>query len=174
MRGQRLPYQYGAGSYLPVSTGPPRGLIVPGRPPSPVVVAVWLLFVRAGLGVFTTVVTLAGRSAFKADLLKQDPTISGARLDSLTNAVVLIVVVVATIGVVISVVLAFQVRKGRNWARIVVIVLEALGILAGVASIAQTMPALSHALSLLGALFDATLITLLTQPRSNRYFSTGW
>jgi hypothetical protein len=156
--------QYGGGYYMP-----PRP-ILRGPAPRSVVYATWLLFLRAGLGALAIVVVLASRTTFKRQLVHHDPTFSAARIDSLVTAATVIVLVAATLGMVLSVVLAFGVRKGQDWARIVTYVVAGLGIVAGVASITQTAPMSSHIVSLVAALLDVVLVTLLAQPQNNRYF----
>jgi hypothetical protein len=71
---------------------------------------------------------------------------------------------------VLYILLALQVGKGKNWARIVTWVLASLGVLSGLAALAQPEPALSRILSIIGLLVDIAIIVLLAQRPSNEYF----
>jgi hypothetical protein len=68
------------------------------------------------------------------------------------------------------VLLAMQVRKGKNWARIVTWVFAGLGVLGSLGSIVQVAPPLSHVVSIVTGLLDLAVIILLAQRSSNEYF----
>jgi uncharacterized membrane protein len=79
--------------------------------------------------------------------------------------------VFGVIFLVLYVLLALQgVRKGRNWARIVTIVLAALGVVSLAASFAQAEPALSRVVTFLTAVIDVAIIVFLTQRPSRDFF----
>ena len=66
--------------------------------------------------------------------------------------------------------LARQVGKGRNWARIVTWVIAGLSLLSFVSTAVGDNPGLSKALGAVGALLDLGIIVLLAMGPSNEYF----
>ena len=153
---------------MPAET--PPSPVARGPAPSTVSSATLLMLIRAGLGVLGIIVVLATKNTLKQEIFKKNPTVDAARLDTLLNAAVVIGVVVGLVFIVLYVLLAFQVRKGKNWARIVTWVFAGLGILSALGSLAQPEPALSRAVTLLSAVLDIAIIVLLVQRTSNQYF----
>jgi hypothetical protein len=81
--------------------------------------------------------------------------------------------VAAVTGIVILlfyVFLAFQIRRGANWARIVTWVIAGLGILGALVSLGQPDPPISRILGVIVALIDLAVVILLATRESNRYF----
>jgi hypothetical protein len=78
--------------------------------------------------------------------------------------------VIGIVFIVLYVLLALQVRKGRNWARIVTWVLAALGVLNALGSLAQPQPGFSRVVGLIAGLIDVAIIVFLLQRPSNEYF----
>ena len=66
--------------------------------------------------------------------------------------------------------LALQVQKGKNWARVITWIIAALGVLSALASLAQTTTGGSRVASLVGGVVDLAIIILLAQKASNDYF----
>ena len=110
--------------------------------------------------------------AFRDDLRKQirdkNPGYSASKLDSVVNTAITIGVVIGIVILVLYVLLALQVRKGKNWARIITWVLAGLGVLSGLASLAQTQTPFQRVTTLIGAVIDLAIIILLA--RANDYF----
>lgn len=163
--------QYGAGpGYTPMPGEPPRGPAVRGTAPPSVITAVRLMLTGAALSVLGIIVLVATKDTLKKEIAKRNTGYSPQKLDDALNAFIVLTVVIAIIIVVLYVLLAFQVRKGKNWARIVTWVLAGLGVLAGLASFAQPEPALSRVLTIVGALIDVGIIVLLAGKPANEYF----
>jgi uncharacterized membrane protein len=76
----------------------------------------------------------------------------------------------AVIFIVLYVLLALQVQKGKNWARIITWILAAFGVLNALSSLAQTNTGGSRATGLIGGVIDLAIIILLAQKASNDYF----
>lgn len=161
---------YGAGPYNPMPGEPPRGPVVRGPAPAPVRNSVRLMLVQAGLSVLGFIVLLATKDTLRNEIAKKNTGYDTAKLDDVVNAAVSIGIVIGIVFTVLYVLLALQVGKGKNWARIVTWVLASLGVLAGLASLAQPEPALSRILSIIGLLIDIAIIVLLAQRQSNEYF----
>jgi hypothetical protein len=146
----------------------PRGPV--GLPPSSVVNATRLMFVSAALGVIGLIVLLASKSNLRDQIAKKNPDYDAHKLDTVVNAAVAIGITFGVIFIVLYVLLALQVKKGKNWARIVTWVLAALGVLSALSSLAQTNTGGSRAASLVGGVVDLAIIVLLAQKPSNDYF----
>lgn len=148
--------------------GPPS--VAAGPAPAPVENAVRLMFARAALTALGLIALLATKSSLRDQLRKSNADVSADRLDSLTNTAITIGIVVGIIFIVLYVLLALQVRKGKNWARIVTWVLAALGVLGALAAFRQDSPPISRVLALLGGIIDLAIIVLLAQRPSSEFF----
>jgi len=128
------------------------------------------MFVRAGLGLLGVLVVLATKDTLKAEILKKNPTADGARLDSLLNTSLIVGIVIGLVFIVLYVLLALQVRKGKNWARIVTWVLAGIGVLGTLAAFAQPSPVASRVLTLISGIVDVVIIVFLALGPSSQYF----
>ncbi len=148
----------------------PTGPASRGPAPAPVLTAVKLMFVRAVLGLLSLLTLFATKSSLKAQILKANPTADTSKIDTLLSAAIGVSVVIGLVFVVLYVLLALQVRNGRNWARIVTWVVAGLGVLSGLASMMQPAPALTRVLTLIAVVLDIAVIVLLAQRPSGAYF----
>jgi hypothetical protein len=156
------------GGELPPAPRPPEGWSVPqaGPPPSTVVNAVRLMLLRSAIGVISLIVLFATKDDLKKRILKHTPSAS----DSTVNASLGVAAGIGIVILVFYVFLAFQIRKGANWARIVTFVIAGLGILGALISLGQPDPPLSRALGIIVAVIDVAVVVLLASGRSNRFF----
>jgi len=141
-----------------------------GPPPQPVVTAARLMFVGAALGLINLIVVLASKSSLRDQIARKNPDFDAHQLDTAVNAAVAVGIVFGIIFTVLYVLLALQVQKGKNWARIVTWILAALGVLGALASLAQTTTGGSRVLSLISGVLDVAIIILLAQKVSTAYF----
>jgi nitrate reductase gamma subunit len=160
------------GGYAPMTPEPFGGPdpVAPGPAPASVENAVRAMFARAALGIVGLIVLLATKSTLKERILEKNPSADAARVDTLLNSAVAIGTVVGLVFIVLYVLLALQVRKGKSWARIVTWVLAGLGVLGALASLVQPQPALSRVVSILAGLLDIAIIVLLAQRPSSEFF----
>lgn len=131
--------------------------------------AVRLMYLRGLLGVVSLIVLFATRDELKKRILEQTPNADDTTVGSA-------ITVAAALGIVILVVyllLAMQVGRGKNWARIVTWVIAALGILGFLGGLAQPAPMLSRIISVLAVLIDIAIAVLLILAPSNEYFSAS-
>jgi hypothetical protein len=151
---------------------PPEGWGQPqrGEAPPSVLNAVRLMFISAAIGLVSVIVLFATKDQLKKEILKKTPNAS----DSTINAALTIGAVVGIVFLVLYVLLAFQVRKGKNWARIVTFIIAGLGVLSALGSLAQAEPAISRVFSLIGGLIDVAIIVFLAQSASSRYFKPAY
>ncbi len=153
-------------------SGPAAGGPVQRGPvPSSVLTAQKLMFIRAGLGLIGLIVALATKGSLKTQIRKNNPDFDAAKLDTAVNVAITFAVVVGLVFLVLYILLALQVGKGKNWARIVTFVLATIGVLGALAGLAQNGTALSKVLALIGGVLDLAVIILLARGESSRFFS---
>ena len=125
--------------YQPMpSAAPPPPQQPKGPPPSNVVLAVRLMIINAVIGVIGVIVVLAFRDDLRKQLRDKNPGDTNKQIDDAVNTAITIGVVIGIVILVLYVLLALQVRKGKNWARIVTWVFAGLGVLSALTSLAQT------------------------------------
>jgi hypothetical protein len=159
------PYQYAP---MPPETSKASPV---GPAPSTVLNAVRLMFINAGLSLIGLLVLLATKNDLRKALRDNNSGASAKRIDDLANSAITIGIVVGVVLLVLYVLLALQVRKGKNWARIVTWVLAGLGVLSGVLGLFGTGTGLEKVVAVLLLLVDAAIIVLLTRKPANEYFA---
>jgi hypothetical protein len=158
------------GNYPSMAPAPWETPAVQGPPPSTVVNAFKLILVQAALSLVNVVVTLLTVDSIKEQVRASSPTLDQAMIDAAAGVAVALAVVFGIIGIGVWILLAFKVRAGKNWARIVTFVFAGLGLLSGMVSFAQPGSAFSHVLLLLAVAIDIALIVLLTRGPSAEFF----
>lgn len=133
----------------------------------PVKTAVKLMFARAALTVVGFLLSLTQQDALRTALHKASPSVD---VDAAVKTATTIGIVVGLIFVVLYVLLALQVGKGKNWARIVTWVLAGLAVLGGLASLAGTDTALGKLVVVVILVLDIAIIVLLARPAASAYF----
>lgn len=141
-----------------------------GPAPAPVTMAVRLMFARAAIGLLSVLVAFTQKDAMRDIVRERNPDYSSSKLDTAVNAALAVTVVIGLIFLVLYVLLALQVGKGRNWARIVTWVLAALGLLSFLASLAGDNSGITKVFAVVTAVLDVAIIVLLAQKPSNGYF----
>ena len=109
----------------------------PRNAPSTVQNAVRLMFGLAALGVIGLIIVFADKSALRTAIENANPGDDKTQIDSAVNTGIAVGAVIGIVLIVLYVLLALQVRKGKNWARIVTWVLAGLGVLGGVTNLAH-------------------------------------
>jgi cytochrome bd-type quinol oxidase subunit 2 len=158
------------GSYPSMAPAPWETPAVQGPPPSTVVNAFKLILVQAALGLVSVVVTLLTTGAIKDQLRTASPKLDQSTIDAAASVAIVVAVTFGIIGIIVWILLAMKVRSGKNWARIVIFVFAGIGVLSGLASVAQAGSALSHILMLVGVAIDIALVVLLTRGPSVEFF----
>ncbi|MGV8979302.1 MAG: hypothetical protein ACOH17_14790 [Cellulomonas sp.] len=141
-----------------------------GPPPSTVVNAFKLILVQAALAVVNIIVTLLTVDAIREQVVKASPALSPSLVDTTVSIAIASAVAFGVIGIGVWILLAFKVRAGKNWARVVTFVFAGLGLLSGLVSFAQPSSAFSHVVLLVAVAIDIALIVLLTRGPSAEYF----
>jgi hypothetical protein len=138
----------------------------PRERPAPVTMAVRLLYLNVVIGLIGVITLFALKDDLKKQILKKTPNAS----NSTVNAAVAVAAVVAIILLLLFALLAWQVGKGKNWARITTWVFAGLGVISGLASFAQPEATVNRILGIVGLVIDIAVIVLLARPQSNEYF----
>ena len=170
--GQPAP---GGGYYPPMPGGqpPPVGAVARGpvgSPPQTVVTAVWLMLLRAAIGIVSVFITLGSRSTIKHNIIRDHPEYDASKVNNLIDAAIGVAIAFAVAWLVFYVFLSFKVRAGRNWARIVTWVFAGLGALSIFAVFGQDTATGTKALGVVTGIIDIVIIVLLAAPMSNPYF----
>ena len=160
----------GYGDHAPMPGGPSRDPAPMGPPPPPVENAVRLMFARAALGVVGLLALFLTKDSLRDRITRNDATVSAEMVDTAMTMALIFGSVVEIVFIGLYLLLALQVRKGKNWARIVTLVLAGLGVVLGLASLLETAPAVSRVLSLIALALDIAIIVLLAQRRSGEFF----
>lgn len=144
-----------------------------GAAPRSTALAVRLMYVQVALSVIGLIVTLLSRDSLRSSITSRNTTLSPSALDTTVTATLVFLVVVNIVFVVLYLLLSRQVARGKNWARVVTVVLAALSVLSGLSALAQSGVAGSRILSVVGALVAIGLIFLLMfRPDSKAFFAT--
>jgi hypothetical protein len=128
------------------------------------------MVLRTAIALIAVVALLATKDTLRRDVLKKNPGYNPARVDSAVNAVVAIGVTFAVIFAALYLLLAWQVAKGRSWARIVTWVLAGIGVASQLGSLALTAAPFNRIAGIVELLLDVALIVLLASGSSNQYF----
>jgi hypothetical protein len=135
----------------------------------------WLISV--GISVLSIIVTLTiGRSDIEAgarDSLKNsNKSFTEDDVSSLTNISIAIAVVISLIFIGLYLLFAYKMRAGRNWARITLTVLGALGIVFTLASLSSS-GGVEIAVRVIQAVVVVVAIYFMFRPDSNQYFNAA-
>jgi hypothetical protein len=132
--------------------------------------AVRLMFVLAALGLIALIIVFANKNELRKAIADANPGYDTTQLDNAVNVGITIGAVIGIVLIVLYVLLALQVRKGKNWARIVTWVLAGLGVLGSVTNLAQPQAALTKVVAGVELVLYVVLIVLLAMAPSNEYF----
>jgi len=158
------------GNYPSMSQVPMGAPAVQGPPPATVTNAVRAILVRVALKLVGIAVLLATQDSLRAQLLKAGPSLTPAALDTAVAVAVALTIASGIVGAVLWGLLAFFIRKGKNWARITMWVFAGLPVLSVPFTLAQGAAGLNLALSLINLALDVAIIVLLAQRPSSKFF----
>lgn len=140
----------------------------PGQPPATIRRAVQMVWAVVALSVVNTVLTFVYLDDLVASALEGQPQQGLTEASARTS-----VIVGGVFGLVFAalwVLLAVLLRRGANWARIVLTVLAGIGLLVGLFGLSlSTTPAPFVVVSVITLVPEAALLYLLWQRDSSRY-----
>ena len=138
--------------------------------PKQVNISFWLLIVSLLISVVSVPLTIAAfnspesREATEAELERQN--VAGLTVDDAIAATVAFLVITAVISVAITLLVAIFIRKGHNWARIVLTVFAVLSLLA------LLVPSTATALGIAGIVLVLAAAVLLYVKPAPAYFAS--
>lgn len=150
----------------PGYAGGPGGAPAPVAMPPSVHWASIAMIARTAISIVSVLIVLARLDTITDEVLARNNTLDrdAAKAAVIFGSVIALVISLLLLG------LALMVRRGRNWARIVAIVLAALGILGGLFSYAQPYGGAVTLLDTVNLLLAIATLVLLVVPQSNEYF----
>ena len=143
-----------------------------GPPPAEVIRATLLMFVQAALGLIGLIFSFADADGFKDRIREGNTSLTADQVDSAYTISLVFAVIIGLIFAAAYVLLAIQVRKGKNWARIVTLVIAGISILFGLLGLAASAPALSRILGIVGLLINIAIFVFLLLPKAREYFAS--
>lgn len=129
------------------------------------------MVVLAALSLIGLIVSLLNRDALASSFRTSSRNLSPSGVDNAVNAAIAVSVVLGIIFIVLYLLLARQLSRGKNWARVVTLVLAALSLLSTLSALVQTRTGSGKVLSVISALVNVALIVLLLRPDSKAYFA---
>lgn len=163
-------------TYPPLPPSPSPQWEAPPRPEPPQAIRTALTIVSAliALSVFSTILVYLYLDELVA--AAAGPELPSAQQDIVRTFVIVGGVIGFLVFGALWVALAIYLRKGANWARIVLTVLAALGILSGVFGLATRgqQPAIFVVLTVVQLGLYAALLFFLWRRESTAYLTTRW
>lgn len=135
-------------------------------PPGPVLGSFWILVVSAALQAVFAVITIATWTAFTDAQLRGPlpPHTTVAQARSAIHTYLLVNIVLGLLLAAVYVLLAYQARRGRNWARLTI---TTIVVLFGLFDVFTG----GNGLTLLVVVVEIVGVALLWLPRSRAYFT---
>ncbi|MFC5676538.1 proline-rich domain-containing protein [Aeromicrobium endophyticum] len=166
------------GAYPTSPGGQPPQRQAPPAQPSSIALAVKLMYAGAVLSVlsliysFTTLGSL--KDDIRAELLKNDTTVSQSTIDAAYAVTITIAVVFGLIGALLWVWMAWKNGQGRSWARVVATVLGAFNLIGllftAAGSNSETVTVISSVISVVLAV---VILVLLWKKESSDFYSAA-
>jgi hypothetical protein len=142
-----------------------------GPPPAEVIRATLIMFVQAALGLIGLIINFADSGGVKDSIRDSDSSLTQAQIDSAYTVGLVFALIIGLVFAALYVLLALQMRKGKNWARIVTLVIAGLSILFGLIGLGASVPALSRVISIIGLLLNIAIFVLLMLRPAREYFA---
>jgi lysylphosphatidylglycerol synthetase-like protein (DUF2156 family) len=158
---------YGAYPPPPPSEGYGQA-VTPAEPPPAIKTSVNIVWAVVALVVLGTILTLLSLDDI-VDSVGTDLT-SDERDAARTGAIVGAIVALVIFGGLWTV-LAIFLRRGANWARIVLTVLAALGLVLGLLTLGGNLPAVLLVIRLVQMALYVALIVFMWRPESSQYIA---
>jgi hypothetical protein len=151
------------------------------QPPKLVDLARWLWIGSAVLGSAAFLLELTSGDMILTELRKRDPNLGQSELDGAMSAAIMFSLLACVVLVLVHAKIANRMAAGRNWARIVLAVIGAGGIILGLmrllvvvsglaGAFEQTVNPVNLAFSLVTMALDGTVLVLMFLPSVAGHF----
>lgn len=159
----------------PFEATPPDDLSKPPRPRS-LDQSFWCgvasVVIGFAMAIFSALLMPASDvDALLREVSRQQPTLSPDQIRGVYDAALIVTLVFMAIIAAVWILFLHQMRRGRNWARIVITVVGALWLLTTVPSVAAG--GLGSVLSILQLIAIAATLVLAFRPDANAYLRSG-
>ncbi len=158
---------YGAFPPPPPSEGYGQA-VTPAEPPPAIKTSVNIVWALVAVAVLNTILTLV----LLDDVIKSSGLdMTTAEEDTARSGAVIVAIVVFLIFGALWILLGIFLRKGASWARIVLTVLAALGLVVGLFGLTRDQPAVFLLLSLVQLALFVALLVFMWRPESSQYIA---
>ena len=142
-----------------------------GPPPQEVVRATLIMFVQAALGLLGLIINFADSAGIKDSIRSGNPNLTADEVDRAYATGLIFAIIIGLVFAALYVLLAIQMRKGKNWARITTMVIAGLSILFGLLGLFASAPALNRVLGIIGLVLNIAIFALLLTRPAKEYFA---
>jgi len=143
-----------------------------GPPPETVKRATWAMYAAVALSLISLVVTLADSAGYKDVLRRANQGRADFNVDDVYTAAVVSSIVLTVLISALYIVLALNLLKGRNWARIATYVVVGIFTLLGLLGLGADAPAIRQVLGVLVLLANIATLVLLSLRPSSQFFAS--
>ncbi|WP_129665378.1 hypothetical protein [Phytoactinopolyspora endophytica] len=150
--------------------GPPLDSGSVSFAPRPIVNAVRLMYVGAGLTVLSLLFALFSRDAIREAVIDNDDTLTESEIDAAVNLSYGVATIFPLIAIGLWLWMAWANRRGRSWARVVATILGGLNILFALMNITLGGFGLNTLLNLISPVLAGVILYMLYRPESGEYY----
>ncbi|NEE00271.1 hypothetical protein [Phytoactinopolyspora halotolerans] len=138
--------------------------------PRPIVLAVRLMYVGAGLTALSLLFALFSRDSIRDAVIDSDPDLTQSEIDTAVNISYGVATVFPLIAIGLWLWMAWANKRGRSWARVVATILGGLNILFALMNITLGGFGLNTLLNLISPVLAGVILYLLYRPESGEYY----
>jgi hypothetical protein len=142
-----------------------------GPAPNEVVRATLIMFVQAALGLLGLILSFTDSAGIKDSIREGSPNLTPDQVDAAYATGLIFAIIIGLVFAALYVLLAIQMRKGKNWARITTMVIAGLSILFGLLGLFSSAPTLNRVLGIIGLVLNIAIFALLLTRPAKEYFA---
>jgi hypothetical protein len=143
-----------------------------GPPPETVKRATWAMYAALALSLISVIVTVSDASGYKDAIRRANVGRANIDVDSVYTAAVAFSIVLTVLVSALYIVLALNLLRGRNWARITTYVVVGIFILLGLLNLRADAPGLTRVLQVLVLLANIATLVLISLRPSSQFFAS--
>lgn len=144
----------------------------PGPPPS-VSLAVKLIYVGAVLSLLGLIATVTLMGQMRQKVEDASPDLSHAQVDTAVHIGMISGIVGGIIGILIWIGMAIVIGRGKNWARIVAVVLTVINVLGTIFNLTQHNSLFANIVQIISAVLAIVITVLLFRPDAKPFFAAN-
>ncbi len=140
-----------------------------GQRPGTITLAATIMIVRAVIGLIGVVLIFAVKDDIRQAIRDNNRSLSTADVNTATNVAVGVAIGAAILVFLFYIWLAAKVLRGRNWARIVTIVIAALSVLGAIGTAVRPTATAARGGGLVEGILDLIIIIALVSPSASAW-----